>query len=132
MRARWCLVVVYSHVPTGDTGAISTSHRPGPEAAMDFPIIDLMDEQACYDRLVGWLHPDGFACSHCHAADRMAFDNRDRMPLDDRAVEADEAYRNAGKKRHPAPRPGGPAAAAGHQSARARHLGGRPPAGLRG
>jgi len=23
---------------------------------MDFPIIDLMDEQACYDRLVGWLH----------------------------------------------------------------------------
>jgi hypothetical protein len=33
---------------------------------MDFPITDLMDEQACYDRLVGWLHPDGFACPRCH------------------------------------------------------------------
>ena len=157
---------------------------------MDFPITDLMDEQACYDRLVGWLHPDGFACPRCHAAtawsstaaaatrswtsaaataggsstpspgrpctapsggpgelvlilrgfaqgvptaqlarelgcDRpellrlrhrlqgLAFDNRDRMPLDDQAVEADEAYQNAGEKRRPAHRPGGPAAAAG-------------------
>ena len=176
---------------------------------MDFPITDLMDEQACYDRLVEWLHPDGFACPRCHAADRMvvhrrgrdpvldfrcghcgrvfnaftgtalhgakrrprelvlilrgfaqgvptaqlarelgcdrpellrlrhrlqglAFDNRDRMPLDDPAVEADEAYQNAGEKRRPAHRPGRPAAAAGQQGARARHLGERPPAGLRG
>lgn len=176
---------------------------------MDFPITDLMDEQACYDHLVGWLHPDGFACPRCHAADRMvvhrrgrdpvldfrcghckrvfnaftgtalhgvkrrpvqlvlilrgfaqgvptaqlarelgcdrpellrlrhrlqglAFDNRDRMPLDDKVLEADEAYQNAGEKRRPAHRPGGPAAASGQQGARARHLGERPTAGLRG
>ncbi len=29
---------------------------------MDPPITDLMHEQACYDQLVGWLHPDGMTC----------------------------------------------------------------------
>ncbi len=29
---------------------------------MDFPIADLMDERACYDRLVALLHPGGLAC----------------------------------------------------------------------
>ena len=41
---------------------------------------------------------------------------RDRMPLDDQVVEADEAYQNAGEKRRAAPRPGRPAAAAGQQA----------------
>jgi hypothetical protein len=54
------------------------------------------------------------------------------MPLDDPAVEADEAYQNAGEKRRAPHRPGGPAAAAGQQGAPARHLGERQPAGLRG
>lgn len=36
--------------------------------AMDFPIADLMDEQACYDRLVVVLHPHGLACPRCRAA----------------------------------------------------------------
>ena len=48
---------------------------------MDFPISDRMDEQACYDRLVGWLHPDGFACPRCHAADRMVVHRRGRDPV---------------------------------------------------
>jgi hypothetical protein len=48
---------------------------------MDFPITDLMDEQACYDRLVGWLHPDGFVCPRCHAADRMVVHRRGRDPV---------------------------------------------------
>jgi hypothetical protein len=26
---------------------------------MDFPISNLMDQAACYARLVDWLHPDG-------------------------------------------------------------------------
>ena len=159
---------------------------------MDFPITDLMDEDACYAKLVEWLHPDGFACPRCHAGrphgrpppqrppvldyrcghckrvfnaftgtalhgvkrrpgelvlivrgiaqgvptaqlarelecDRsellnlrhrlqdLAFRNRDRMPLDDEVLEADEAYQNAGEKRRPAPRPRGPAAAPGEQ-----------------
>ena len=149
---------------------------------MDFPITDLMDEQACNEQLVGWLHPDGlacprshqddrlvvhrrgrdpvldFRCGHCHrvfnaftgtalhgvkrrprdlvlivrgfaqgvptaqlarelSCDRsellnlrhrlqdLAFRNRDRMPLEDRVLEADETYQNAGEKRRPASRP---------------------------
>jgi transposase-like protein len=176
---------------------------------MDFSITDLMDEDACYAKLVAWLHPDGFACPRCHQGDRMAvhrrrrppvldyrcghcgrvfnaftdtalhgvkrrpaelvlivrgfaqgvstaqlarelecdrsellnlrhrlqdlaFRNRDRMPLDDKVLEADEAYQNAGEKRRAAHRPRGPAAAAGEQGPRPRHLGQRPAAGVRG
>jgi len=175
---------------------------------MDFPIIDLMDEQACYTQLVDWLHPDGLACARCHRHDRMvvhrrgrdpvldfrcghchrvfnaftgtalhgsrrlprelvlivrgfaqgvptaqlareldcdrsellnlrhrlqdlAFRNRDLLPLDDKVLEADETYQNAGEKRRAAPRPGGSAAAPGQRDPRARHLGERPAAGLR-
>jgi transposase-like protein len=176
---------------------------------MDFPISDLMDEGACYAKLVEWLHPDGFACPRCHQGDRMAvhrrrrppvldyrcghrkrvfnaftgtalhgvkrgpvelvlivrgiaqgvptaplarelecdrsellnlrhrlqdlaFRNRDRMPLDDEVLEADEAYQNAGEKRRPAPRPRRPAAVPGERGPRPRHLGERPASGLRG
>ena len=48
---------------------------------MDFPITDLMDEQACYDRLVGWLHPDGMTCPRCHQHDRMVVHRRGRDPV---------------------------------------------------
>src|SRR5262245_38018866 len=32
---------------------------------MDFPLIDYMDEDACYRKLVDLLHPDGLACPDC-------------------------------------------------------------------
>jgi predicted RNA-binding Zn-ribbon protein involved in translation (DUF1610 family) len=32
---------------------------------MDFPLIDLLDEQACYDFLVEALHPEGLTCPAC-------------------------------------------------------------------
>ena len=176
---------------------------------MDFPITELMDPDACYATLVGWLHPDGFACPRCREGDRMrvhrarrppvldyrcghcgrvfngftgtalhgvkrgpvqlvliirgisqgvptaqlarelecdrselltlrhrlqdlAFRNRDRMPLDDTVLEADEAYQNTGGKRRPARRPRRPAAAAGEQGPGPRQLGQRPAAGVRG
>jgi len=177
---------------------------------MDFPLTDLLDEAACYRRLVGWLHPGGLRCPGCGAADRDCWAHRrhrdplldfrckacgavfnaftgsalqgtqrscaqillllrgiaqgaptarlarelrcDRkhllelrhrlqalagraaerqLPLTDAAVEADEMDQNAGEKRHPTPRPQRPAAAAGQQAARARHLGQRPAAGGR-
>jgi transposase-like protein len=175
---------------------------------MDFPITDLMDEDACYAKLVAWLHPEGLACPRCHRPDRMrvhrchrapvrdyrcghcrrvfnaftgtalhgtrrrpselvlivrgiaqgvptaqlarelecdrsellelrhrlqdaAFRNRDRMPLDDGVLEADEAYQNAGEKRRAAHRPARPAAAAREPGGGARQLGQRPAAGLR-
>ena len=36
---------------------------------MDFPIGHLMDEDACYEEVVGWLHPGGLACPRCHGTD---------------------------------------------------------------
>jgi transposase-like protein len=157
---------------------------------MDFPLIDYLDEDACYRQLVALLHPDGLACPRCGQRQRLGVHHRhrepvldyqcgdcgrvfnawtgtilqgthrrpsqlllilhgvakgqptaemarelgcdrkhllelrhrlqeharmwlDRNPLDDAAVEADEMYQNAGEKRHPAHRPGRPAAATG-------------------
>lgn len=57
---------------------------------------------------------------------------RDRGPLPDPVVEADEMCQNAGEKRRAAPRPGRPAAAAGQRRPRARDVGAGPPAGPRG
>jgi transposase-like protein len=48
---------------------------------MDFPIADLMDEEACYAKLVTWLHPEGLACPRCHQADRMRVHRRHRAPV---------------------------------------------------
>ena len=48
---------------------------------MDFPITDLRDEQACYDQLVGWLHPDGMTCPRGHRHDRRVIPRRGRDPV---------------------------------------------------
>ena len=48
---------------------------------MDFPIADLLDEDACYRRLVGLLHPDGLACPRCGRADRLGVHRRHRAPV---------------------------------------------------
>jgi transposase-like protein len=48
---------------------------------MDFPITDLMDEDACYAKLVYWLHPGGFACPRCGRDDRMSVHRRGRAPV---------------------------------------------------
>jgi transposase len=48
---------------------------------MDFPITDLMDEDACYAKLLLWLHPDGLACPRCHCEDRMTVHRRRRPPV---------------------------------------------------
>jgi transposase-like protein len=50
---------------------------------MDFPLIDLMDEHACYERLLSLLHPDGLACPRCGAADRLGVHRRHRDPVID-------------------------------------------------
>jgi transposase-like protein len=169
---------------------------------MDFPLIDLLDEDACYAKLLGLLHPGGLACPRCRnregwrvhrrhrapvldyrcgpcgrvfnaytgtvlersqkrpgqvllllrgiaqgvstarlarelALDRpklLAWRHRlqalseraaPRGPLPDATAEADELYQNAGEKRAHPPRPRRPAAAAGEQASRPRHLGQR-------
>jgi len=170
------------------------------DLAMDFPIADLRDEDACYAKLLAWLHPDGLACPRCgsrddlhvhrrhrapvldyrcsacrrvfnayadtalhgtkrrpvelvlimrgfaqgvptaqlarelrcdrsellgfrHRLQEAAARGRDRAPLGDRVVEADEAYQNAGEKRGAASRPRGPAATSRQQGPGPRHLG---------
>ena len=49
---------------------------------MDFPLTDLMDEGACYERLVAALHPDGLACPRC-GGDRYGIHRRHRDPVVD-------------------------------------------------
>jgi transposase-like protein len=176
---------------------------------MDFPITDLRDEDACYAKLVQWLHPEGLACPRCPEGDRMgvhrrhrapildfrcghcgrvfnaftdtvlhglrrraselvlivrgiaqgaptarlarelgcdrsellnlrhrlqdaASRNRERLPLDERVLEADEMDQNAGEKRDRARRPGRPAAAPGQPPPGPRHVRQRPAADRRG
>ena len=48
---------------------------------MDFPIAELMDEDACYAKLVGWLHPDGLACPRCGRHERLTVHRRYRAPV---------------------------------------------------
>jgi transposase-like protein len=48
---------------------------------MDFPIIDLMDEDTCYQRLVDWLHPDGLRCPRCHRREGLHVHRRHRAPV---------------------------------------------------
>jgi transposase len=48
---------------------------------MDFPITDLMDQDACYHKLVGWLHPDGLACPNCKTDDHLRVHRRHRAPV---------------------------------------------------
>jgi transposase-like protein len=175
---------------------------------MDFPIGELMDESACYEFLIGLLHPGGLACPHCGDRDRLkvhrrdrapilayrctacrrictgftktalqgtkrrpielvlilrgiaqgvstaqlarelgcsrpellefrhrlqerGFENLDRTPLADAAIEADEMFQNAGEKRCPAPRRGGSAETAGQSGRGPRDLGEGPAAGVR-
>src|SRR4051795_8874216 len=75
---------------------------------MDFPITELMDEQACYDQLVEWLHPEGLACPRCHGADTSYVHRRDRAPILDYRCRACRCVYNAftgtalqGTKRRP-------------------------------
>src|SRR5262245_37034259 len=77
------MVEGYSTPPV--TQAEMEADRPSPRrrSAMDFPITDLLDEDACYAQLVRWLHPDGLACPRCRRADRMRVHRSHRAPVRD-------------------------------------------------
>jgi transposase-like protein len=47
---------------------------------MDFPIADLLDESACYDYLVGLMHPRGLTCPRCGSGD-LRVHRRTRDPV---------------------------------------------------
>jgi len=48
---------------------------------MDFPLIEFLDEEACYTKLVELLHPDGLACPRCGARDHLGVHRRHRAPV---------------------------------------------------
>src|SRR4051812_19649454 len=60
---------------------------------MDFPLTDLMDQDACYPQLVASLHPDGPACTACKTDDHLRALRRHRAPvLDSRCTACGRAF----------------------------------------
>src|SRR5580693_4109054 len=57
------------------------SAQGGAAMAMDFAIADVMDEQACYQSLLKWLHPRGLACPRCKARTGLGIHRRHREPV---------------------------------------------------
>jgi transposase-like protein len=43
---------------------------------MDFPIVDLMDQEGCRQKLFDLLHADGLACPRCEARDGLNIHRR--------------------------------------------------------
>jgi transposase-like protein len=48
---------------------------------MDFSLIDYLDEDACYAKLLELLHPHGLACPGCGERDRLGVHRRHRAPV---------------------------------------------------
>jgi transposase-like protein len=48
---------------------------------MDFPLLNLLDENACYHKLVALLHPQGLACPCCHSREGLGVHRRHRDPV---------------------------------------------------
>jgi transposase-like protein len=50
---------------------------------MDFSLIDYLDEDARYTKLVDLFHPDGRACPRCTEQQRLGIHRRHRAPAVD-------------------------------------------------
>jgi transposase-like protein len=50
---------------------------------MDYPIVNLMDEQACYEMLLSQLHPDGMGCPRCKTCAGIRHHRRRREAVAD-------------------------------------------------
>ena len=62
---------------------------------MDFPITQLMDEDACYRYLLEVLHADGLACPRCGGRDGLKVHRRHRAPVLDYRCSACKRVFNA-------------------------------------
>jgi transposase-like protein len=47
---------------------------------IDFPIAELLDDSICLIWLERYLHPEGFACPHCHSPERRLFRPQGAFP----------------------------------------------------
>jgi transposase-like protein len=59
---------------------------------MDFPLLDLLDEQACYDFLVDALHPGGLRCPDCRSRRRTTHRAHREPVLDYRCAACGRVY----------------------------------------
>jgi transposase-like protein len=59
---------------------------------MDFPPLDLLDAQACYDFLVEALHPDGLRCPDCRSRQRAVHRAHRDPVLDYRCAACGRVY----------------------------------------
>jgi hypothetical protein len=48
---------------------------------MDVSIAEFLDEDACYQKIVAILHPDGLACPRCRSRDGFRVHRRTRDPV---------------------------------------------------
>jgi hypothetical protein len=65
--------------PSG--GVLNEDPTCGTEVlTMDFSLLDYLDEDACYTRLVELLHPDGPACPRCGERQRLGTHRCHRAP----------------------------------------------------
>src|SRR3954471_13384208 len=60
----------------------------GGSIAMDFPIAEYMDEDACYAKIVAVLHPGGLVGPRCGIGDRLKVHRRHRAPVIDYRCDA--------------------------------------------
>jgi hypothetical protein len=84
-----------------------------PGDAMDFPIAELMDPDACYAELVEWLHPDGLAFPRRREGDRIRVQRGRRPPVLDyrcghRGRVFNTLHRHGVARRQAGARPAGP------------------------
>ena len=62
-----------------DTTVLDNTLRGDP--AMDFSLIEYLDEEACYTELVELLHPNGLACPRCEERHDVGIHRRHREPV---------------------------------------------------
>lgn len=78
MSRRWCWTLPAGYAD--DIGRPQGRGQPFWSAVMDFPLSTLMDEQACYDKLIQTLHPQGLVCPRCRSA-KLGVHRRHRAPV---------------------------------------------------
>ena len=49
--------------------------------ALDFPLVNLLDEETCYAKLLAVLYPDSLACPRCSDRDHLGVHRRRRAPV---------------------------------------------------
>lgn len=48
---------------------------------MDFPVLELMNPDACYQFLLDTFHPDGLNCPGCRRSDALSIHHRRHQPV---------------------------------------------------